>query len=84
MRSEDTSMPTSTIYPNLNQDEFKAKGYYTDNVGFSLEGDHWVNWVLSVTLLLVLTLELVWSNQPFAADKSNSLEPVSQASATEK
>jgi len=59
-------MPTTTRMENYyvwNPDELKSAGYQKDNFGFLLESDQWVNWVLLVTLLLVLSLELLWSSQ---------------------
>ena len=59
-------MPTTTRIENYNiwnPDELKSAGYQKDNFGISLESDQWVNWVLLVTLLLVLSLELLWTSQ---------------------
>jgi hypothetical protein len=66
-------MPTTSIkqYQIWNPDEFKLSGYQKDNFGFATDSDQWVNWVLLLTLLLVLTLEVIMSNQlPTSLDRS--------------
>jgi hypothetical protein len=68
-------MPTITRIENYqlwSPDELKSAGYQKDTFGFPLESDQWVNWVLLVTLLLVLSLELLWTSQ-FSASADRSL-----------
>jgi len=59
------TMPITTIkdFQNWSPTQLKAGGYQKDNFGFATESDTWVNWVLLVALLLVLTLEVVMSKQ---------------------
>jgi hypothetical protein len=76
-------MPITTIknFQIWNPDEFKVSGYQKDNFGFATDSDQWVNWVLLFALLLVLTLEIVLSNQlPSSLDRS--LSTVSSDAAT--
>jgi hypothetical protein len=68
-------MPTTSIknFQIWTPDEFKVSGYQKDNFGFATDTDQWVNWVLLFALLLVLTLEIVLSNQlPSTLDRSLS------------